>query len=127
MTGKQQQYKKSLIQKIQVTKSNVFYDEESRYEFMKSRFNCISLTQMSIDQLNNFLNFCTRKVNDIPMTKPITSAQKKKINDLWKLNSKEKNINALLKFVDRIIQKNDLEILTQDEATKVIIAISKMK
>lgn len=127
MTQKQQQYKKSLIQKIQVNKKNVFIDEESRYEFMKSRFNCESLKQMSIEQLNMLLNFCLRKVSDVPISKPITSAQKNKAHNLWEQKARDKSLSALEKFVLRITEKDDISTLTQDEATKVIIALSKMQ
>ena len=52
MTLAQETYKKSLIKKIQINKSKVFIDDESRREFMLSRFGVDSTTKMSIDKLN---------------------------------------------------------------------------
>ncbi len=127
MTGKQQQYKKSLIQKIQINKKNVFPDDESRRDFMKSRFNCISTKDMSIDQLNDMLNFCLRKVSDIPLVAPITSAQKQKIKTTWEDKAKKKSTSAMNAFIERITQRSSIEVLTKAEATKVIIAIDKMQ
>lgn len=127
MTDKQQQYQKSLIKKIQVTKKNVFIDEESRRDFMKSRFNCSSTKDMNIDQLKLLLDFCLRKVSDIQTAEPITSAQTKKIKDLWNLKARDKNTNALNSFILRVSQKKQLDILCKNEATKVIIALNKMR
>lgn len=124
---KQEKYKKNLIQKIQINKKNVFIDEESRRDFMKSRFNCSSTKDMSIDQLKLLLDFCLRKVSDIQTTEPITSAQAKKIKDLWNLKARDKNINALNSFILRVSQKKQLDILCKNEATKVIIALNKMR
>lgn len=102
MTPAQEKYRKSLIQKIQVNKTNVFYDEDERREFMQCRFGAESLKDMSIDQLNLFLDFCLRKVNDIPMLHTvegkalITQAQVEKIRTVWKEKAKDKNEKALL-------------------------------
>jgi len=127
MTNKQLAYKNSLIQKIQINKSNVFPDDESRRDFMKSRFNCVSTKHMSIDQLNQMLNFCLRKVSDIPLEEPITSAQKQKIKTTWEDKAKKKNTSAMNAFIGRITQRSSIEVLTKAEATKVIIAIEKMQ
>lgn len=127
MTKSQKAYKSKLIKLIQINKNNVFPDDESRREFMKSRFNCTSTKELSIDQLNHLLNFCLRKINDIPRADPITSAQKQKIHQQWQDKARDKQINALLSFVYRITQKDDIELLTKEEATKVIIALSKMR
>mgnify|MGYP000662068016 CR=1 FL=1 len=69
MTNKQQTYKKSLIQKIQILKHNVFVDDESRREFMLSRFGVNSTTKLTIDELKLLLDFCNRNVSDIPVSK----------------------------------------------------------
>ena len=82
MTNKQQTYKKSLIQKIQIVKHNVFIDDESRREFMLSRFGVESTTKLTIDELKLLLDFCNRNVSDIPVSKA-TEAQLHKINTLW--------------------------------------------
>ena len=68
MTNKQQTYKKSLIQKIQIVKKNVFVDDESRREFMLSRFGVESSTKLTIDELKLLLDFCNRNVSDIPVS-----------------------------------------------------------
>ena len=95
MTNKQQTYKKSLIQKIQILKHNVFIDDESRREFMLSRFGVDSTTKLSIDELKLLLDFClhkaefppvgracNRNVSDIPVSKA-TEAQLHKINTFF--------------------------------------------
>lgn len=46
MTKSQTTYKKSLIQKIQIVKHNVFTDDEMRKEFMLSRFGVDSTTKL---------------------------------------------------------------------------------
>ena len=56
MTNKQQTYKKSLIQKIQIVKHNVFIDDEMRKEFMLSRFGVESSTKLTILQKTKFLS-----------------------------------------------------------------------
>ena len=69
MTKAQQTYKKSLIQKIQIVKHNVFIDDEQRKEFMLSRFGVDTTTKLSIDELKLLLDFSNRNVSDIPIAK----------------------------------------------------------
>lgn len=123
MTPKQQQYKKSLIQKIQIEKSNVFVDDESRREFMLSRFGVDSTTKLTIDELNSLLDFCQKKVSDVPFSKP-SSAQIKKIYDLWYEKSDKKTEEALESFIFKLIKKQKADI-TKTDATKVIVALQK--
>jgi phage gp16-like protein len=61
MTNAQKNYKKQLIQKIQINKSNVFFDDEERKEFIRSRFGVDSTTKLSIDQLKLLLDFLLQK------------------------------------------------------------------
>jgi len=109
LTVSQEQYKKNLIQKIQINKSNVFSDDEERKEFMFSRFRVDSTTKMSIDQLKIFLDFCLRNVSDIPMFNKagdkefITQAQKEKIRTVWKNKANKKSEEALLCFVSKVV------------------------
>ncbi|MDC7250318.1 MAG: DUF1018 domain-containing protein [Sphaerochaetaceae bacterium] len=134
MTPAQEKYRKSLIKKIQVNKRNVFYDEDERREFMQSRFGAESLKDMSIDQLNLFLDFCLRKVNDIPMLHTvegkalITQAQVEKIRTVWKEKAKDKSEKALLVFASRVSghRLERLEDLLKGKATKVIVALERM-
>ena len=125
MTKAQQTYKKSLIQKIQIVKHNVFSDDEMRKEFMLSRFGVDSTTKLSIDELKLLLDFCNKKVRDIPFSKP-TEAQLKKIYDIWYLKAKDKSQNALNSFVSKIVKK-EMITLTKNEATKVIVALENMR
>ncbi|CAM3513079.1 phage protein GemA/Gp16 family protein [Arcobacter aquimarinus] len=125
MTNKQQSYKKSLIQKIQIAKHNVFIDDEVRKEFMLSRFGVDSTTKLSIDELKLLLDFCNRNVSDIPFSKP-TEAQLKKIYDTWYLKAKDKSQNALNSFVSKIVKK-EMITLTKNDATKVIVALENMR
>jgi hypothetical protein len=128
MTNAQKEYKKSLIQKIQISKHNVFIDDEMRKEFMLSRFGVDSTTKLSIDELKLLLNFCNRKVSDIPIAKA-TEAQIYKICTLWDAKARNKNVKALLDFIDKItsLRLKNIRHLPKHEATKVIIALEKLK
>ena len=128
MTNKQQTYKKSLIQKIQILKHNVFIDDESRREFMLSRFGVDSTTKLTIDELKLLLDFCNRNVSDIPVSKA-TEAQLHKINTLWLEKAKNKSIEAMCSFVSKIAKRQVgfINELRKDEATKVIVALENMK
>ena len=128
MTNKQLTYKKSLIQKIQIVKHNVFVDDESRREFMLSRFGVDSTTKLTIDELKLLLDFCNRKVSDIPVSKA-TEAQLHKINTLWLEKAKNKSIEAMCSFGSKIAKRQVgfINELRKDEATKVIVALENMK
>lgn len=128
MTDRQTTYKKSLIQKIQIVKHNVFVDDESRREFILSRFGVDSTTKLSIDELKLLLDFCNRNVSDIPLSK-VTEAQLHKIHELWFLKARIKNSVSLLAFASKIVKRDIylLENMRKDEATKVIIALEKLK
>lgn len=128
MTNKQQTYKKSLIQKIQIVKHNVFVDDDIRKEFMLSRFGVDSTTKLSIDELKLLLDFCNRKVSDIPVSKA-TEAQLHKINTLWLEKAKNKSIEAMCSFGSKIAKRQVgfINELRKDEATKVIVALENMK
>ena len=127
MTNKHQTYKKSLIQKIQIVKHNVFIDDESRREFMLSRFGVDSTTKLSIDELKLLLDFCNRNVSDIPVSKA-TEAQLHKINTLWLDKAKNKSIEAMCSFASKIAKRQVgfINELRKDEATKVIVALEKL-
>ena len=128
MTNKQTTYKKSLIQKIQIVKHNVFIDDESRREFMLSRFGVNSTTKLTIDELKLLLDFCNRNVSDIPVSKA-TEAQLHKINTLWLDKAKNKSIEAMCSFASKIAKRQVgfINELRKDEATKVIVALENMK
>lgn len=128
MTNKQYIYRKSLIQKIQTAKGNVFNDDESRREFMMSRFGEDSTTKLSIDELKLLLDFCNRKVIDIPVAKA-TEAQLHKINTLWLLKSREKTVASMSSFASRIVKRDVgfINELRKDEAIKVIVALENMR
>ncbi len=128
MTNKQLNYKKSLIQKIQIVKHNVFIDDEMRKEFMLSRFGVDSTTKLTIDELKLLLDFCNRNVSDIPVSKA-TEAQLHKINSLWLEKAKNKSIEAMCSFASKIAKRQVgfINELRKDEATKVIVALEKMK
>ena len=135
MTNKQQTYKKSLIQKIQIVKHNVFIDDEMRKEFMLSRFGVDSTTKLTIDELKLLLDFCNRNVSDIPMLKrdtkevyKITPAQKEKIGVIWQEKARDKSDKALLQFACKIAKYKALRLddFTVSEAQKIIVALEKM-
>jgi len=134
MTQAQEKYKKQLIQKIQINKSNVFYDDEERKEFILSRFGITSTTKMNIDQLKLLLDFCYRKVSDIPLYEKvenkdnITFAQKEKIWMLWNEKANDKSEAALLKFASRVTnyKTTSLDNLLKGKATKLIVALESL-
>ena len=128
MTDRQTTYKKSLIQKIQIVKHNVFTDDEMRKEFMLLRFGVDSTTKLSIDELKLLLDFCNRKVSDIPIAKA-TEAQLYKLSKLWGEKARDKSFPAFLSFINKIssIKLETAKLLTKHEATKVIIALENMK
>ena len=127
MTQSQIEYKKRLIQKIQIVKHNVFMDDESRREFMLSRFGVDSTTKLTIDELKILLDFCNRNVSDIPVSKA-TEAQLHKINTLWLDKAKNKSIEAMCSFASKIAKRQVgfINELRKDEATKVIVALEKL-
>jgi len=134
MTQAQEKYKKQLIQKIQINKKNVFLDDEERKEFILSRFGVTSTTKMNIDQLKLLLDFCYRKVSDIPLYEKIedkdkiTFVQKEKIWMLWKEKARDKSEAALLNFASKIAQYNitSLDNLLKGKATKLIVALNRL-
>ena len=134
MTQKQQEYKKQLIQKIQINKSKVFSNDEDRKEFMLSRFGVKSTTNMNIDQLKLLLDFCYRKVSDMPLYEKVenkdnvTFPQKEKIKMLWNEKAKDKSGTALLKFAFRVTnyKTTSLDNLLKGKATKLIVALERL-
>lgn len=127
MTQSQIEYKKRLIQKIQIVKKNVFIDDNMRKEFILSRFGVESSTKLTIDELKLLLDFCNRNVSDIPVSKA-TEAQLHKINTLWLEKAKNKSIEAMCSFASKIAKRQVgfTNELRKDEATKVIVALEKM-
>lgn len=128
MTSKQTAYKKALIKDIQINKRNVFIDDEQRREFMLSRFGVESTTKLSIEQLMQLRDFCIKKVSDIKVD-IISEAQGWRINALWSDKARDKSTMALLLFAKRICKRSvyDLASLKKSEATKLIVALEKMK
>lgn len=136
MAQEQLKYKKSLIQQIQICKKNVFLNDEERYLFMQSRFGVDSTTKLNIDELNLLLDFCKGKINDVPMLdfspnkEFITEAQIGKIRVLWSEKARDKNEQALLSFCEKIAQfkgLNRVENMLKGKATKVIVALDRMR
>jgi len=135
MTQKQIALKKMLVRQIHINSKNVFNDKEERLLFMESRFGKSSTLDMSIDELKLLLQFCERKVNDIPVINKtevgvdfITAAQKEKIRVLWKLKARDKSENALLSFASKITKRDikRLDDILKGKATKLIIALNNL-
>lgn len=136
MTNSQKAYKSKLIQKIQISKKNVFLADDERKEFMLSRFGVDSTTKLSIDELKLLLDFCNKKVGDIPMLNRdknrltmITDAQKEKIRVLWKEKARDKREEALMKFACKIAkyQASRIDDFKLGEAANIIIALDRME
>ncbi len=135
MTKNQIIYKKSLIQKIQIVKHNVFVDDEMRKEFMLSRFGVDSTTKLSIDELKLLLDFCNRKVSDIPMLNRdaekedmITIFQIEKMRVIWKEKARDKSEEALMKFACKIAKykASRIDDFKLGEAQSIIVALARM-
>lgn len=128
MTKNQQNYKRQLIQKIQISKHNVFYDDEQRKEFIKSRFGVDSTTKMNIDELKLLLDFCNKKVSDIKQNL-LSGKQKELILTLWDEKGRDKNEVILCKFASRIAVKEiqSVDDIQKNDATKIILALKNMK
>ena len=135
MTKNQTIYKKSLIQKIQILKHNVFSDDEMRKEFILSRFGADSTTKLSIDELKLLLDFCNRNVSDIPMLKRdtekedmITVFQIEKMRVIWKEKARDKTEEAIMKFACKIVKykASRIDDFKLREAQKIIIALERM-
>lgn len=135
MTKNQMIYKKSLIQKIQIVKHNVFVDDEMRKEFILSRFGVDSTTKLGIDELKLLLDFCNRNVSDIPMLNRnirvedmITDAQIEKIRVVWKEKARDKSEEALIKFASKIAnyKASRIDDFKLSEAQKIIVALERM-
>jgi hypothetical protein len=130
----QQEYKKKLTQNIQIHKHKVFYDDEERKEFIKSRFGVDSTTKLSIDNLKLLLDYIHKRIPDIPILDKvkgkdlITHPQKEKIRMLWKQKAKDKSETALLNFASKILnyKTSSLDNLLKGKATKLIVALNKM-
>ena len=95
---------------------------------MFSRFGVDSTTKLTIDELKLLLDFWNRNVSDIPVSKA-TEAQLHKINTLWLEKAKNKSIEAMCSFASKIAKRQVgfINELRKDEATKVIVALEKMK
>lgn len=135
MTPKQIALKKMLVRQIHINSNNVFNDKEERILFMESRFGKSSTLDMSIDELKLLLQFCERKVSDIPVINKIevgvdfiTAAQKEKIRVLWKLKAKDKSENALISFASKITKRDvkRLDDILKGKSTKLIIALNNL-
>jgi hypothetical protein len=128
MTPKQTAYQKVLIKDIQINKRNVFVDDEQRREFMLSRFGKESTKELSIAQLKQLLNFCLRKVSDV-VPNIVTEPQVHKIEKLWSAKARDKSAIALLLFAKRICKRAvyDLRVIQKEEATKIILALERLK
>lgn len=135
LTKPQEIYRKSLIQKIQIVKHNVFTDDEERKEFMLSRFGVDSTTKLNIDELKLLLDFCNRNVSDIPMLNRntriedmITDEQIEKIRVVWKEKARDKSEEALMKFACKIAKykASRIDDFKLREAQKIIVALVRM-
>lgn len=128
MTQKQTLYKKALIRDIQINKHRVFADDEERREFMLSRFGVDSTTKLSIEELVKLRDFCLGNVSDIKVDL-LSEAQGWRINALWRDKARDKSTMALLLFAKRICKRQVLDLggLKKSEATKVIVALEKLK
>ncbi len=119
------EYKSKLIKLCHLNKKNVFYDDEQRKDFIKSRFNADSLKDMKIDELNLMLDYCKGAINDIPAVLPMTCAQEFKIKELWNIKARNKTKKAFDLFILNRTSKN-IKNLTKVEAKNVLIALDKM-
>lgn len=130
MTKKQQNYKKALLKLVHTSKmyKEVYAnDRELWEEFLKRNYGVKSSKYLSISELEglvDYLNYKTKKIK----VEPATMNQIKYMTHLWDKKGKVKGVFGLLKFI-RERMKFDvfkLKDLTKEQATKIIIALTKL-
>ena len=130
MTKKQKAYKMALIKAVHtsVLYQTIYQNDRDLYvEMLKNNFGVDSSKKLDIDSLKKLVDFLNHKTSS-----PKVFASKQQVDymkALWVEKSIQKDGFSLLKFIKRITSKdfNKVEELSKQEATKVIIAIQKIK
>ena len=130
MTKKQQNYKKALLRLVHTSKmyKEVYAnDRELWEEFLKRTYGVKSSKYLSISELEglvDYLNYRTKKIK----VEPATNNQIRYMTHLWEKKGKIKGVFGLLKFVRKRMGFNvfKLKDLSKEQATKVIIALTKL-
>ncbi|MDR2342770.1 MAG: regulatory protein GemA [Campylobacteraceae bacterium] len=141
MTPQQKKLHAHLIKICHTLKKIRFPDDETRKDYLHSRYNKESFKELTIDELKEvagFLGF-KHKTYKKPETEHInppskqfaTKPQIEIIEDIWYKIAEKKTALALRQFIKRIMQKDYLilylEHLSAKEAQKVITALSAMQ
>lgn len=137
---RQAELKKYYIKMVHTLKREFFPDEECRLLYMQSKFGKSSTKEMSIDELREMLLEMGYKPKNsqkvAKTTKPksagaekATQAQIDTITDIWNTIARVKTPWALRKFIERITGEMALHLwyLNKKEASKVIVALTKMQ
>ena len=130
MTKKQKSYKKALLKLVHVSKmyKEVYAnDRELWEEFLKRNYGVKSSKELSISELEglvDYLNYKTIKIR----VEPATINQIRYITHLWDKKGKIKGVFGLLRFIRERMGYDVLKLkdLTKEQATKVIIALTKL-
>jgi hypothetical protein len=137
MTKKQQIYKKKLIQLIHLSsmyQNHYKHNIDDYQDLLETHFWVKSSKDLSLDNLEIFLDYLNGKRTTLPVTKvlgdSITNAQLNKLKLEWGNNSSSKCIDSLINFLsNKVIKRkiNTLQELTKLEATNSIVVVGKLK
>ena len=135
LTENQEVYRKKLIKATALTDTykRVYKDDAGSWqELLNSNFGKSSRRDLTITQLKSLLNFL--KTGKFFEVKPKMRSEQQyyKILRFWTTEPciRDKSNVALREFIKNKIHKDvssDLKELTKSEATKIIIALNKMK
>lgn len=137
MTPKQQNFHKSLIRSIHLSKRYREYykeDKEEYKELLKIHFGVESSKKLSIDQLIIFINFMNFKRDSLPKFRtgtdePCTQAQLSTMRGIWSEVARVKTDETLLAFINRNRRTTykELHLVTKFDAQKIIPVLKSMR
>lgn len=131
MTTKQQNFHKSLIKGLHISRRYAEYYKHNKDEYielLQEHFNVDSSKDLGIDQLIILVDYMNFKIDELPHFYSCTKAQLTKMITLWNSFADTKTDAALLEFVNKQTKKQykKLFMLTKSEAQKIIPVLQKM-
>jgi hypothetical protein len=146
MTFLQENFRKGLLRAIhQHGAYSVLYAGGAWEDWLHIRFGVLSSAELSIKELKHILDVFNHKREDTLSLKPdiagralvkqapksggVTQKQLAAIFSMWEQKARDKSERALLHFIKRAtgILYISIAHLKKDEATKVILALSKVR
>jgi hypothetical protein len=130
MTKKQKEYKKVLLKLVHTSKmyKEVYSEDRELWEeFLKRNFGVKSSKDLSINELVRLVDYLNYKTSELK--EKATINQIKYMCYLWDKKGKIKGVFGLIKFIRERMRFRVLKLkdLTKEEATKIIIALEKLK